>query len=111
MTMTDNEISRDVLSTTHDAMRSDADVLESLSARINARLRAAKFDHLLAVGVPAPAGSALAVHHARLTSAAEGEAVARSLRQAVYQARVGAAPLSPRIPVHANNIAEAEELI
>jgi hypothetical protein len=111
MTMTDNEISRDVLSTTHDAMRSDAAVRASLSARINARLRAAKFDHLLAVGVPAPAGSALAVHHARLTSAAEREAVARSLRQAVYQARVGAAPLSPRIPVQANNIAEAEELI
>jgi hypothetical protein len=111
MTMTNNEISREMLSTTHDAMRGAATVRASLRARIIAWLRADKFDHLLAVGVPAPAGSALAVHQARLTSRAEREAVARSLRQAVHHAHVCAAALSPRIAVNANNIAEAAEVI
>src|SRR5215211_6466474 len=110
MTMTDNEISREVLSTTHDAMRGDATVRASLAARIIAWLRAAKFDHLLAVGVPATPGSALAVHQTRLTSAAEREAVAWSLRQAVHHAHMGAV-FSSRILVNANNIAEAAELI
>ena len=108
--MTDNEISREVLSTTHDAMRGDATVRASLAARIIAWLRAAKFDHLLAVGVPATPGSALAVHQTRLTSAAEREAVAWSLRQAAHHAHTGAV-FSSRIPVNANNIAEAAELI
>jgi len=110
MTMTNNEISRDVVSTTHGAMRGDATVRASLAARIIAWLRAAKFDHLLAVGVPATPGSALAVHQTRLTSAAEREAVAWSLRQAVHHAHMGAV-FSSRIPVNANNIAEAAELI
>jgi hypothetical protein len=111
MTMTNNEISRDVLSAAHDAMRSDPTVRASLAARFIAWLRAGKFDDLLAVGVPAPAGSALAVHQARLTSATEREAVARTLRQAVHEAHPAGALLSPRIPVHPNNIAAAEELI
>ncbi|HKP41858.1 hypothetical protein [Mycobacterium sp.] len=109
--MTNNEISRDVLSAAHDAIRSDSTVRASLAARFIAWLRAGKFDDLLAVGVPAPAGSALAVHQARLTSATEREAVARTLRQAVHEAHADGALLSPRIPVHPNNIAAAEELI
>jgi hypothetical protein len=75
-----------------------------------ARLRADKFDHQLAVGVPVAAGSALAVHQARLTSTAEREAIARSLRKAVSDAHSGAV-FSSRIPVHPRNIAAAEELI
>ena len=43
----------------------------SVRARLTARLRAARFDRALAVGVPAPAGSALAAHAARLTSVPE----------------------------------------
>jgi hypothetical protein len=43
----------------------------SVRARVTARLRAARFDRRLAVGVPAPAGSALAAHAARRTSVAE----------------------------------------
>ncbi|MGX9792017.1 hypothetical protein [Mycobacterium sp. MMS18-G62] len=109
--MTDNDISRDVLSATHDAVRRDATVRASLAARLVAWLRAAELDHQLALGVPAPAGSALAVHQARLTSTAEREAVARTLRRAVQDADAGAVPLSPRIPVHANNIAGAAGLI
>ena len=50
----------------------------SVRARMTARLRAARYDRALAVGVPAPAGSALAAHAARLTSVAERHAVARS---------------------------------
>ena len=59
----------------------------SVRARVTARLRAARFDRALAVGVPAPAGSALAVHAARLTSVAERQAVARALRRAVRDAK------------------------
>jgi hypothetical protein len=109
MMMSDNEISREVLSASHDAM-CDATIRASLIARVTARLRADKFDHQLAVGVPAPAGSALAVHQARLTSTAEREAIARSLRLAVHDAHT-AAVFSSRIPVHRRNIAAAEDLI
>ena len=58
----------------------------SIRACVTARLRAARFDRALAVGVPAPAGSALAVHAARLTAVAERHAVARALRRAVRDA-------------------------
>jgi hypothetical protein len=110
MTMTNNEISRDVLSAAHDTMCGDTIVRASLLARVIARLRANKFDHQIAVGVPAPAGSALAVHQARLTSTAEREAIARSLQQAVRDAQTRPT-FSSRIPVHPTNIAAAEQLI
>jgi hypothetical protein len=109
MTMTNNEISRDAFSASHDAT-CDLHVRASLIARVIARLRADKFDHQLAVGVPAPAGSALAVHQARLTSTAEREAIARSLRLAAHDADT-APVFSSRIPVHHRNIAAARELI
>ena len=108
--MTNDEIWRDVLSASHDRICSGATVRASLVARVIARLRTDKFDHQLAVGVPAPAGSALAVHQARLTSTAEREAIARSLRRAVRDAHTGAV-FSSRIPVHPRNVAAAEEVI
>jgi hypothetical protein len=83
----------------------------SLAARVTARLRAYQYDRQLAVGVPAPAGSALAVHQARLTSLAEREAVALALRLAVHDAHSGLLPFSSRIPLHPSNIAAAENLI
>jgi hypothetical protein len=110
MTMNNNEISPDVLSIAWDSTRSDGAVRTSVVARLIARLQADKLDHLLAVGVPAPPGSALAAHQARLTSTAEREAIARSLRQAVRDAHTGAV-FSSRIPLHARNIAAAEQLI
>jgi hypothetical protein len=58
----------------------------SIRACVTARLRAARFDRALAVGVPAPAGSALAGHAARLSPGAERQAVARALRRAVRDA-------------------------
>ena len=59
----------------------------------------------LAVGVPAPAGSPLAAHAARLTSIAERQAVARTLRRAVRDAKDTRATQSGRVPMHRANIA------
>jgi hypothetical protein len=109
--MPNNKISPDLLSTATDVRRRNAAQRPSLAARVTAWLRASQFDRQLAVGVTAPAGSALAVHQARLTSVAEREAIAWGLRQAVHDAHAGARPLSSRIPVHPNNIAAAEDLI
>ena len=109
--MADNRISPELLSAASDVRRRSAAPRPSLAARVTARLKAYKLDRQLAVGVPAPAGSALAVHQARVTSEAEREAIARALLQAVHDAHAGLPPLSSRIPVHPNNIAAAQELI
>jgi hypothetical protein len=109
--MPNNKFSPDLLSTASDVLRRTADPRPSLAARVTARLRAYHLDRQLAVGVPAPAGSALAVHQVRLTSVAEREAIARTLRQAVHDVRAVGAPLSSRIPVHPTNVAAAEDLI
>jgi hypothetical protein len=82
----------------------------SIRACVTARLRAARFDRALAVGVPAPAGSALAAHAARLTSVAERQAVARTLRRVVRDATDTRATRSG-VPMHSANIAAAEPLI
>ena len=83
----------------------------SVRARMTARLRAARFDRTLAVGVPAPAGGALAAHAARLTSVAERRTIARVLRRAVRDAKDTRATQSARVPMHRANIASAEALI
>lgn len=83
-------------------------------ARLAARLYADRFDALLAVGTPAPAGSALAVHAARLESWAEREELARALRQSVADARDTldpAALMSTRVPVHTENVNAATGVI
>src|SRR5258708_13284836 len=111
MTMPNNKIAPDLLSTASGVLRRTTAPRPSLAARVTARLRAYQLDRQLAVGVPAPAGSALAVHEARLTSVAERESIAWALRQAVHDVRAGGTPLSARIPVHFNNIAAAWDLI
>ena len=64
------------------------------------------------MGVPAPAGSALAAHAARLTSVAERHTIARALRRAVRDANDDTgATRSGRVPMHRANIASAEALI
>ena len=84
----------------------------SIRACVTARLRAARLDRALAVGVPAPAGSALAVHAARLTAVAERHAVAQALRRAVHDANDDPrATRSGRVPMHRANIAAAQALI
>src|SRR3954470_4839563 len=110
--MPDNRISPDVRSAASDVRRRAATARRpSLVARVTARLRAYHLDRQLAVGVPAPTGSALAVHQARLTSVAEREVIARALRQALQEAHCGVNPLASRIRVHANNISAAEDMI
>ena len=109
--MPNNKISPELFPSASDVRRQSAAPRPSLVARVTARLRAYGFDRQLAVGVPAPAGSALAVHQARLTSVAERASIAWALRQAVHDVRAGGTPLSARIPVHFNNIAAAEDLI
>lgn len=109
--MSDNRIWPDVLTSATDAARWGAAPRASIAAHLIARLRAGKFDRMLAVGVPAPQGTAIAVHEARLTSVTEREAIARALRQSVLDAKTGGTPLSPRIPVHSDNVAEAEDVI
>jgi len=111
MTMPNNKISPDLLSTASGVLRRTTAPRPSLVVRVRARLRANQLDRQLAVGVPAPAGSALAVHQARLTSVAEREDIARALRLAVRDARKGGIPRSSRIPVDPSNIAAAEDLI
>ncbi|MBN3459698.1 hypothetical protein JNN96_37335 [Mycobacterium sp. DSM 3803] len=86
----------------------------SLRARFVARWRSARLDALLAVGVPAPAGSALAVRAARLTSMAEREAIARALRHVVREAarqQECGFLMTARIPLHHQNIAAAVDII
>src|SRR5258705_3608488 len=111
MTMPNNKISPDLFSAASDVRWRSAALRPSLVARVTARLKAYQFDRQLAVGVPAPAGSALAVHEARLTSMAQRESIASALRQALHHVRAGGTPLSARIPVHFNNIEAAEDLL
>ena len=111
--MNDNHIRVGDMSTTcmPDPARRDP-ARRSVRARITARLRAPRFDRALAVGVPTPAGSALAVHAARLSSVAERQAVARTLRRAVRDANDDPrATRSGRVPMHRANIVSAEALI
>ena len=84
--MADNKIPADVVSTAQMPPPGRGVPRPSMTSRLTARLRAGRLDRLIAVGVPAPAGSALAAHEARLTSSAEREAIARALRRCVADA-------------------------
>ena len=111
--MSENRISLGFLSSgqIQDAIRRDEASRAPFGTRLLARLLAGRFDRMLAVGVPAPAGSPLALHAARLTSADEREAIARTLRRAVDDARNREAPLSSRVPLNLPNIVVAEDRI
>jgi hypothetical protein len=109
--MPNNKISPAFLSTTHQVVHRDAAPRFSLAARLTALLRAGHFDRQLAVGVPPCRGSALAVHEMRLTTVAEREAIAGSLRNTMREARSGASPLTSRVPLNPTNIIDAEDLI
>jgi len=70
-----------------------------------------RLDRLLAVGAPAPAGSALALHAARITSASERNAIADSLGFSLELLRSDIPTPHLRIPIHRHNIAAVEALI
>jgi hypothetical protein len=108
--MTDNKLG--VTTPSGVAYTDEARARPSVRARLIARLKAHSFDRMLAVGAPARAGSALAAHATRLTSTAEREAIARTLRRAVSDAHgTSAFVMSSRIPLHVPNILDAEETI
>jgi hypothetical protein len=111
--MSENRISIGFLSAAQmqAAMRRNEAPRPSLSARVMARVFAGKFDWMLAVGVTAPAGSALAVHAAQLTTVDEREAIARSLRRSLDDARNRNAAVSSRVPLNVPNITAAEDRI
>ena len=109
--MSENRISIGFLASAQGAMRRDEMFRAPLSARLAARLFAAKFDRMLAVGVAAPAGSALAVHAARLTTVDEREAIAHSLRRSVDDACNRDARLSSRVALNIPNITAARDRI
>jgi hypothetical protein len=111
--MTGNRISIGFLSSAHapGAVRRDGARHGTFGKRMIALLKAHEFDRMLAVGTPVPAGSALAVHAARLTSVDEREAVARSLRSVVDTARNRTALVSSRIELNVPNINVARERI
>jgi len=112
--MADNKIPANVLFstlTTRETRWPAAMPQPSLAARFIARLRAGQLDRLIAVGVPAPVGSAQAAHEARLMSTAEREAIARSLRTTVADARGRGVLLSSRLPLHVPNITATTDVI
>jgi hypothetical protein len=111
--MSANRISIGLFSATQrqDARRREETSRASFSARLMARLFANKYDRMLAVGVSAPAGSALAVHAERLTTVDEREGLAHSLRRSVGDARNRDAWMSSRVPLNIPNITAAENRI
>jgi hypothetical protein len=111
--MTGNRIPIGFLSSTHAprAVRRDEGRRGTFGKRLVALLKANQFDRMLAVGAPVPAGSALAVHAARLTSVDEREAVARSLRRVLDDARTRTALVSPQIELNVPNINAARDRI
>jgi hypothetical protein len=83
----------------------------STLTKLRARLFIGRLDRQVAAGDPAPIGSALTVHTARLISTREREQLARALRACVRDARAGRATLSSRVPVHRAGVLAAEDLI
>lgn len=108
--MPNNKIPVEALSAALPATPKRAWSRPSLAARLVARFRATEYDRLLAVGARPQAGSALAAHEARLTSVAEREAVARTLRHALAEVR-GERAISTCVPLNIANISAAESLI
>jgi hypothetical protein len=111
--MTGNRISIGFLSSAQaqGTTRRDEARRGTFGKRLIALLKANKFDRMLAVGVPVPAGSALAVHAARLTSVDEREALARSLRHVLDDARDRTALMSSRTKLNVPNISAARDRI
>jgi hypothetical protein len=109
--MATNKLPATILSTARSTARPDAGPRPSLMARLTARIRADRLDRLIAVGVPAPVGSALAAHESRLRSTAERDAIARSLRTALADADGRGLLMSSRVPLHVPNITAAEDVI
>lgn len=82
-----------------------------LATRLKARLLAERYDRQLAAGATAPLYSALEVHACRLITIAEREAVARSLRESLQDARTVPSPWTARSWTHRPNVLAAADVI
>jgi hypothetical protein len=89
----------------------DAPGYPSIRAHLTARFFPRRLDSQLALRAPRPAGSALAIHAARLESDDERHAIARVLRNCVIDAHNGRPFRSGRVPVHRRNVTAAEDVI
>ncbi|ART69827.1 hypothetical protein BTO20_15640 [Mycobacterium dioxanotrophicus] len=109
--MSDNRFSAASVPTHTPTADSPTMARPSIRARMLARLNAAKLDAMLAVGAPTPAGSAIAMRAARLTSITEREEIARVLHEIVAQTSADPTAWSVRVPLHHTNVAAAEAVI
>jgi hypothetical protein len=85
----------------------ESGVQPSWTERLRARLFAARYDRQVDAGVTPVPGTALAVHHARLTAPKERAELSRALHAAMSDAETGRDGLNPRVPVQAQAIHHA----
>lgn len=78
---------------------------------LTAWLRASRYDRMLALGAVAPLNGALDVHARRLLTIAEREAVARSFRRSLNEARKPLTAWTARSWTHRPNVVAAADLI
>jgi hypothetical protein len=91
--------------------RRETDVRPPRSARMCARLFAGRYDGEVEAGIVPVAGSPLAVHWMRLTSARERKDLAFSLCAAARDAESTPRYGNPRAPVHAAAVRQATSVI
>lgn len=82
-----------------------------LITALKSHLFANRYDRMLAAGALAPLHSALEVHACRLITVAEREAVARSLRECLDDARTPPVPWAARSWTHRPNVLAAADMI
>jgi hypothetical protein len=110
--MTHNKVPVEVLDALWGQEFTHADPVQAwLGARLCAYLMAGRLDRDVERERPVPAGSALAVHIARVTSVNERERLARTLRQAVWDAHHDNGGWSSRVPLRRDAIAAVEDVI
>jgi hypothetical protein len=85
----------------------ESGVQPSWLERLRARLFAARYDRQVDAGVTPVAGTALAVHHARLTAPLERAELGHALRLVMSDAEPGWDGMNPRVPVRAKVIHDA----
>ncbi len=88
-----------------------ADAQASRSARLSARLFAARYDGEVEAGIVPVGGTPLAVHWTRLTSERERRDLGIALCAAVRDAHSSQGHRSPRAPVHAAAVRQATGVI
>jgi hypothetical protein len=81
------------------------------SARLSARIFAARYDEELDAGANPVPGTALAAHCARLASAEERAGLARALRLAAADAVTVGAWRNPRVPVCGDAVKRAADVV